>query len=190
LHRHRQYDAQVARHPLIEHLTNHALRTDGPFTLRSGEVSEWYLDARQTTFDGEGAWHVGEAILEVLDPSVDAVGGLTMGADPIAVATALVANQQGRALRAFSVRKTEKTHGTGGRLVGPVAAGDRVAILEDTTTTGEAAVEAARQVMDERIVVVQAIALVDRSGGKTGARFSELGIPYVGLVTPADLGVS
>ncbi|MCI0426050.1 MAG: orotate phosphoribosyltransferase, partial [Actinobacteria bacterium] len=89
----------MSRTSLIDHLASHALRTDGPFTLRSGVVSDWYLDARQTTFDGEGAWVVGEAVLEVLDTSVEAVGGLTMGADPIAVATAMVAWSRGRPLR-------------------------------------------------------------------------------------------
>jgi orotate phosphoribosyltransferase len=174
---------------LIEHLKTHALRTDGPFTLRSGEVSQWYLDARQTTFDGVGAGLVGEAVLDVLDPSVEAVGGMTMGADPIAIATALVAARAGRPLRAFSIRKEQKDHGVGGRLVGPVVAGCVVAILEDTTTTGGAAVEAADHAREAGLVVVQAIALVDRSAGRASARFEALGIPHVSLVTPAELGV-
>jgi orotate phosphoribosyltransferase len=180
----------VSRQALVDHLASHALRTDGPFTLRSGEVSDWYLDARQTTFDGEGAWRVGSAVLEVLDPSVEAVGGMTMGADPIAVATAMSAFSSGRHLRAFSIRKTAKEHGTGGRLVGPVAEGDRVAILEDTTTTGGAAVEAAQQAVEEGLVVVQAISLVDRSNGSAAERFAAMGIPYRALLAPADLGVS
>ncbi|MDP9494895.1 MAG: orotate phosphoribosyltransferase, partial [Actinomycetota bacterium] len=123
---------------LIEHLRTHALRTDGPFTLRSGAVTSWYLDARQTTLSGTGAWLVGEAVLKVVDPSALAIGGMTMGADPIAVATAMVAARNGRELSAFSIRKEAKDHGTGGRVVGPVPPGTRVAILEDTTTTGSA----------------------------------------------------
>lgn len=174
---------------LKDHLAHHALRTDGPFTLRSGAVSSWYVDARQTTFDGVGARLVGEAVLEVLLPEVEALGGMTMGADPIAVATALVAAERGRDLRAFSVRKDEKGHGAGGRLVGPVTRGARVAIVEDATTTGGAAVEAAEAVMAEGLIVVQAIALVDRSSGKAGARFRSLGVPHVSLIEPADLGV-
>jgi orotate phosphoribosyltransferase len=158
--------------------------------LRSGEESSWYLDARQTTFDGAGAHLVGEAVLGALDPSVEAVGGLTMGADPIAVATAMVAAVGGRHLQAFSIRKEEKDHGVGGRLVGPVKPGRRVAILEDTTTTGAAAGEAADVAEAAGLVVVQVIALVDRSHGSAAEKFSARGIPQVSLVTPDDLGVS
>jgi len=186
----RQYDGDVARQALIEHLRLHALRTDGPFTLRSGAVSSWYLDGRQTTFDGAGAVLVGRAVLEVLDPAVEAVGGMTMGADPISIAVAMVASESDRHLRAFSIRKTEKDHGMGGRLVGPITAGDSVAILEDTTTTGGAAVEAANYAISRDLDVVQAIALVDRSQGLARSKFAALGIPHVSLVTPADLGVS
>lgn len=186
----REYHALVTSSPLVDHLRNNALRLDGPFTLRSGEESAWYLDARQTTFDGEGAGLVGRAVLEVLAPSVEAVGGMTMGADPIAIATAMVAAGQGRSLRAFSIRKAAKDHGVGGRLVGPVSSGCKVAILEDTTTTGAAAGEAADVAMAEGLIVIQVIALVDRSRGAAAARFSERGIPQVALVTPNDLGVS
>ena len=112
-----------------------------------------------------------------------------MGADPIAVATAMVAVEAGRPLKAFSIRKEAKTHGVGGRLVGPVTPGTRVAILEDTTTTGGAAVEAAGAAEEAGLVIVQAISLVDRSGGEAEARFASLGIPYQALIRPEDLGV-
>lgn len=184
-----QYDGVVARQLLIDHLIANALRTDGPFTLRSGEVSDWYVDARQTTFDGEGARRVGAMVLSVLKPDVEAVGGMTMGADPIAVATAIAASLEGRPLRAFSIRKEAKDHGTGGRLVGPVDSSMPVAVLEDTTTTGGAAVEAARYLLDEGFQVVQAIALVDRSNGRARENFEALGIEHLALVTPDDLGV-
>lgn len=180
----------VSATALLDHLKAHAIRTDGPFTLSSGEVSDWYLDARQTTFDGTGAQLVGGAVLEVLESEAEAVGGMTMGADPIAIATALVAVGRGRSLKAFSIRKTAKDHGTGGRLVGPVYPGMRVGILEDTTTTGSSAVEATRAAHAEGLEVVQAIALVDRSRGAAAEAFSELAIPYVALITPADLGVT
>ncbi len=179
----------MPRDALIAHLKTHALRTDGPFTLRSGAASSWYLDARKTTFDGEGALATGLAVLEVLDPTVEALGGMTMGADPVALATMLAGTMEGRELKAFSIRAAPKDHGTGGRLVGPVAAGDRVAIVEDTTTTGGAAIEAAQYALDEGLVIVQAIAVVDRSGGEAARRFAELGVPHVALVTPQDLGV-
>lgn len=174
---------------LIEHLRDHAVRTDGPFTLRSGEVSDWYIDARQTTFDGWGAILVGEAVLAAVDPDVTAVGGMTMGADPIAVATAMSAARARRPLQSFSIRKESKDHGTGGRLVGPVVVGDVVAVIDDTTTTGSALVESIEVLRDAGIEVAQAVALVDRSDGAVALRLSDLAIPYVAIVTPADLGV-
>lgn len=179
----------MASRALIDHLSANALRTDGPFTLTSGGVSEWYIDARQTTFDGVGARHVGEAVLDVLEPAVKAVGGMTMGADPIAIATAMIAADRGRDVKAFSIRKQAKDHGTGGRLVGPIDQSMPLAILEDTTTTGSSAVDAARYLLDEGFEIVQAIALVDRSDGKARGNFETLGIDHVALITPADLGL-
>lgn len=174
---------------LIAHLKSHAIRTDGPFTLRSGEVSPWYLDARQTTLDGIGAGLVGTAVLSVLADDVEAVGGMTMGADPLSVATAMVAARTGRHLKAFTIRKEAKDHGLGGRVVGPVGRGSKAAIIEDTTTTGGAAIEAAEAAVDAGLEVVQAIALVDRSQGAAAARFETFGIPFIGMITPESLGV-
>lgn len=185
-----QYDGPVPLAALVEHLVANSLRTDGPFTLRSGAVSDWYLDARQTTFDGEGARLVGAAVLAVLHPAARAVGGMTMGADPIAVATAMVAAESGRDLKAFSIRTTEKDHGVGGRLVGPIDVAMPVVVVEDTTTTGGAAVEAARYLLDQGFTIVQAIALVDRSEGRAAANFAELGIGHRALIVPSDLGVA
>ena len=183
-------DFSENREALLEHLRAHALRTDGPFTLRSGAVASWYLDARQTTFDGSGALTVAEAVLEVLDQRVEAIGGMTMGADPIAVAGAMLAAQRGRPLRSFSIRKAAKSHGAGGRLVGPVGAGDIVAVLEDTTTTGGALLEAINEAVSSGLQVVQAIALVDRSGDLVRDRVTEAGFSYLALATPQDLGVA
>ncbi len=179
----------AAKRELVTHLLENAVRTDGPFTLRSGEVSNWYIDARQTTFSGVGARLVGSAVLAEIPEGVDAVGGMTMGADPIAVATALVAADSGGRLVSFSIRKEAKDHGTGGRLVGPVGVGSRVVALEDTTTTGSALIEAIEALHEAGVAVVKAIALVDRSNGATAGRVEALGIPYVALVTPQDLGV-
>jgi orotate phosphoribosyltransferase len=182
-------DFSVKRQQLLEHLRSNALRTDGPFRLRSGISSDWYLDARQTTFDGTGARLVGEAVLEVLNEQVQAVGGMTMGADPIGVATAIAGERSGRPLRAFSIRKQEKTHGTEGRLVGPVGPGDVVAVLEDTTTTGAALFEAIEVAVAFGLEVNQALSLVDRSGAAVRSRMYEMGIEYRALITPGDLGV-
>lgn len=171
---------------LIDHLARCSLRTDGPFTLASGATADWYLDARQTTFSADGGRLVGAAVLEVLDPRVRAVGGMTMGADPIAFAAAF--GSDGR-IDAFSIRKAEKDHGTGGRLVGPVEPGTPVAILEDTTTTGTALVEAIDVAEAAGLAVVQAIALFDRSGDTVRDLMRQRALPYVALAVPSDLGV-
>lgn len=176
----------TARDALIGHLRARSLRTDGPFTLSSGAVTDWYIDARQTTFSGVGGPLVAAAVSEVLADDVVAVGGMTMGADPIAFATAYLS---GGRLDAFSIRKEEKTHGLGGRLVGPVGSGTRVAIVEDTTTTGSAFLDAVDVARDNGLVVSQAIVILDRSGDTVGGLMSERSIPYVALATPADLGV-
>ena len=178
-----------ARSALAEHLHSHAIRTDGPFTLRSGAMSDWYLDARQTTFSGAGALLVGAAIFEQLD-DVDAVGGLTMGADPVALGTAMHAAQNGASLKAFSIRKEAKDHGIGGRLVGPVSPGDRVAMVEDTTTTGGAFFEAMDVALEEGLHVVQAVVLVDRSGDKVSELMKRRGVKYSIVLRPEDLGFS
>jgi orotate phosphoribosyltransferase len=175
---------------LVEHLKAHSVRTDGgPYTLRSGEISSWYIDARQTTFDGEGAMAVGAAMLPLIEHDVVAVGGMTIGADPLALAIAMMAASAGRPLRAFSIRKEPKGHGLGGRLVGPVSSGDRVAMLEDTTTTGGALLEALDVAQAEGLVVEQVISLVDRSSGRVAALVEERGLTYRALVTPQMLGV-
>ena len=177
------------REALVKHLKDHALQTGGSFRLRSGPTSSWYVDARHTTFDGLGAVLVGRCLLEVLDPAVRALGGMTMGADPMAVATALLGSLEGRELRAFSIRKEVKDHGTGGRLVGPVESGDPVAVLEDTTTTGGALLEAIRVAGEAGLHVLQAVALVDRSGGEVAELLALQRTPYLALVTPGELGV-
>jgi orotate phosphoribosyltransferase len=182
-----QKKLEDSREALIEMLRVRSLLTEGPYTLRSGELSQWYLDGRRTTMDGEGATLVGRVVLGVLDPAAGAIGGLTMGADPIAIATAVVAHQAGIALRAFSVRKEAKAHGLGGRIVGPLEAGEAVTVLEDTTSTGGAFVEAIKVMQNAGYQVVQAIAVVDRSTGEVSKIMSDLGIPYVALVTPEDL---
>ena len=177
------------RQELAGHLREHAVRTDGPFTLRSGVATDWYLDARQTTFSGSGARLVGRVVLDRVRDEVEAVGGLTMGADPVAVAVAIAAAEAERSLSAFSIRKEAKGHGTGGRLVGPVGPGTRVAMLEDTTTTGSALLEAIAVARSEGLEIVQAIALIDRSEGEVSRRMEEIDVPYAAVILPRDLGV-
>jgi orotate phosphoribosyltransferase len=178
----------LSRHQieLVAHLRSHGLHTNGPYTLSSGTTSSWYLDGRQTTFDGAGARIVGRCVLEVLDPAATAVGGMTLGADPIAVAAAVLAETP---LRAFSVRKEAKDHGIGGRLVGPIRSGDKAVVVEDTVTTGGSMTAAIKVLHTEGVAVIQAIVLVDRSDGAASDRLAAAGVPLVALLTPADLGV-
>lgn len=176
-----------ARAALIDALRRHALKTDGPFTLASGIVTDWYMDARLVTFSGTGAPVVAAAVNEVLDGEVAAVGGMTMGADPISFAVAFLSNG---ALDAFSIRKAVKDHGMGGRLVGPVESGTKVAIVEDTTSTGAAFAGAVDVALEHGLDVIQAIVLFDRSDGAAAQALAQRGVPYVPLSVPEDLGVS
>ena len=178
---------EALREGIIDHLKRYALSTDGPFQLSSGGTSDWYLDGRQTTFSGEGGRLVGRCVGRMMDQGATAIGGLTMGADPVAVSVALLAN---RPLKAFSIRKQTKTHGTGGRLVGPVGRGDKVVVVDDTTTTGASLVEAVEVLRGEGIEVVQAIVVVDRSHGAAAAGVEAVGVPFAAVVGPEDLGLT
>jgi orotate phosphoribosyltransferase len=109
-----------------------------------------------------------------------------MGADPIALATAMSADPP---LRAFSIRKETKAHGVGGRLVGPVGSGDRVLVVEDTTTTGAALIEAIGVLVEAGVEIAAAVAIVDRSGDAVARRLAAIGVPYQVLVSTEDLGV-
>ena len=171
---------------LIEHFRAHSLRTDGPFLLSSGNVSDWYLDGRQTTYDGVGARLVGICIRHLLVPEATAVGGLTMGADPVAISTALITDPP---LVAFSVRKEAKHYGVGGRVVGPVTPGDRAVVVDDTTTTGTSLVEATEVLRSEGIEVIQALVVVDRSFGAADNQMAALDVRYEAVLVPEDLGV-
>src|SRR3712207_3353931 len=121
----------------------------GQFTLSSGRQSSLYIDARLTTMSPEGLALIGPLGLGVLRDAkwrVDAVGGLTLGADPIAYAISYASMLAGEPVRAFTVRKEAKTHGTGQLIEGPFRAGDRVAVVEDVITTGASALRAAEAV--------------------------------------------
>ena len=114
---------------------------------------------------------------------------MTMGADPISVACVGHAAKQGSNLKAFSVRKKAKKHGTGGRLVGPVQAGDQVAIVDDVVTTGRSLTEVIQVAEKEGLQVKQVIALVDRSNGEASRVLSAYNLPYVSVLTPKCLGL-
>ncbi len=171
-----------ARAELLEALRRHSLRT-GEFTLASGRTSSWYLDARQVTFRGDCVEIVGRAVLEAVDGlDFDAAGGLTLGADPVALAVALVSGR-----RAFAVRKEAKGHGAGGRMAGAVQAGDRVLVVDDAVTTGGSTLQAVKAVRDFGAVIVGAACLLDR-GGELGGALANLQIPFFPVLGAPDLG--
>jgi len=176
----------VSDSALIEHLLRHSVRT-GTFTLKSGRTSSWFIDSKQTVCRPDGIVLVAAAMLAVLPDDVTAIGGLTMGADPVAFGVAAIAAAQGRALRSFSVRKEEKDHGGGGRIAGALEAGDRVALTEDTVTRGTSVLEAAAVVRAAGAVPVIVVPVVDR-GGTCEARCAAEGIAYRALVTAPELG--
>lgn len=174
-----------ARGRLAEAFRTHAIR-EGEFELSSGATTNWYLDGRQVTFRGDCQPLVGEAVLELLDAEgigdFDAVGGMTLGADPVAIATATATGA-----RAFSVRKEPKGHGVGGRFAGPVDPDDRVLAVEDTVTTGGSFLTAIDAIEELGCEIVAAVCLLDRGGviaetlATRNVRFhAVLGAPDVG----------
>lgn len=161
----------------------------GQFTLASGRQSTLYIDARLTTMHPEGLALVGTLGLAALEGSgwgVAALGGLTLGADPIAYAIAHASQLAGRPLRAFTVRKEPKQHGTGRQVEGPFTAGDRVAIVEDVITTGGSALKAIDAVRRAGGDIAGVLALVDREEGGREA-IEQAGVPVLPLVTASEL---
>lgn len=171
---------------LRDHLLAHAVRR-GDFVLKSGRRSSWFVDAKQTTCDPDGMLLVADALLTVLPGEVTAIGGLTMGADGVAFATAGIAAARGRRLRAFSVRKEVKDHGAGGRIAGVLHPGDRVAVVEDAVTRGVSMLEAAEAAAAAGAEPVLLAPVVDR-GGTCAALAEARGLAFRALVTAEDLG--
>lgn len=172
-----------------------------PVTLSSGQPSHFYIDCKQTVLTGEGHILVGACFAELLQRAEHvhprpgqlqhaAVGGLTMGADPLASATALWSTLHGRALDAIYVRKEPKGHGTGAFLEGTkhVPPGSRVAIVEDVVTTGNASKTAAERLRDHGFVVDTVLTIVDREAGGREA-LAALGLDLFALFTVADFPV-
>ncbi|HVM41080.1 MAG TPA: orotate phosphoribosyltransferase [Acidimicrobiia bacterium] len=176
-----------AREQLVEALRTYAIR-EGEFTLASGRTSSWYLDGRQVTFRGDLQPVIGRAVVDTLDAAgvgdFDAVGGLTLGADPVAVAVATA-----KGIRAFSVRKEPKGHGAGGRMAGPVEPGDRVLVVDDTITTGGSLIQAVEAIRDFGCEIVAATCLLDR-GGVVGSRLETMGVPFHPVLGAPDVGQS
>lgn len=161
----------------------------GDFVLASGKQSSFYIDARLTTMSGEGLAVIGTLGLERLAArgwTPRAVGGLTLGADPVAYALAAAARAQGRPLDAFTVRKQAKTHGTGKRIEGCFAAGMPVVIVEDVITSGGSAHEAIVAVESEGGTVLGVLAVVDREEGGRHV-LEQAGYAVEALVTASEL---
>jgi orotate phosphoribosyltransferase len=173
---------------LRQQLLDHAILR-GDFVLKSGKRSTWFIDVKASVCRPEGIVLVAELMLRSLGHEVTALGGQTMGADPIAFGVAAIAASRGRALRSFAIRKEPKDHGPGGWVAGVLDSSDRVVVVEDASTRGTsmlAAVEAVRAVGAE---VVGALSVVDR-GGSAGRLLGDLGIPYHALLSAPELGLS
>ena len=181
-----ELDADTRLAILRAHLLEHSVRR-GDFVLKSGRTSSWFIDSKQTVCRPGGMLLVAEAMLDVLPDEATAIGGLTMGADPVAFVTAGLAAGRGRALKAFSIRKEEKDHGAGGRVAGALDAGDRVVVTEDTVTRGTSMLQAVEAVRAAGADVVLAVAVVDR-GGAAGALLEKAGVAFRALVGAPDLG--
>ncbi len=176
-----------ARFPnLRDHLLAHAVRT-GDFTLKSGKKSNWFIDAKATPCSPDGMLAVADALLATIPDDTTALGGLTMGADAVAFATAGIAATRGRMLVSFSVRKEVKDHGAGGRIAGVLRPGDKVVVTEDVVTRGVSMLEAAEVITQAGAHVVLLVPMVDR-GGTVTAMAAEHGYDVCPLVTAPELG--
>jgi orotate phosphoribosyltransferase len=161
----------------------------GKVTLASGREADYYVDMRRVTLDAEAAPAIGRTMLALTDDwDFDAVGGLTLGADPIAVAMMHQAGAAGRTLDAFVIRKSQKVHGLQKLIEGPSVEGRRVLAVEDTSTTGGSVLEAVRALRDAGATVVGVAVVVDRDTGARQAVEAE-GLEYRYAVGISDLDI-
>src|SRR4051794_15646275 len=161
----------------------------GKVTLSSGKEADYYVDLRRITLDGQAAPLVGRVMLELTeDWQYDAVGGLTLGADPIAISMLHAAAAAGRELDAFVVRKAEKAHGLQRRIEGPDVAGRRVLAVEDTSTTGGSVLTAVSALREAGAEVVGVAVIADRATGAAEKVEAE-GLEYRFAFGLEDLGL-
>ena len=167
-------------------ITNKAV-VHGKVILSSGKEANYYVDLRRVTLDSEAAPLVGEVMLELTkDFDFEAVGGLTLGADPVATAMMHIAAKRGQKLNSFVVRKSEKAHGLQRRIEGPDVKGKKVLAVEDTSTTGGSVLTAVEALRAEGAIVVAVAVIVER-GAK--AAIESAGLPYLAAYSPSDLGL-
>lgn len=178
------------RAALITLLTERSVRF-GDFVLASGARSSWYIDCRLTTMSAPGQVLIGPLGLDAIRLAgwqPDAIGGLTMGADPVAYAIAAASTRAGPMIDAFSVRKEAKRHGTGRRIEGNFKPGNRIVVIEDVITSGGSALTAIDAIREEGGEVLGLLALVDReSGGR--AKIEAAGVAVHALVNASELGI-
>lgn len=173
---------------LVKLVREHAVEF-GEFTLASGQKSHFYIDCRKVTLLSAGAALIGYGILDLMvEEPFDAVGGLTLGADPILASVLTIAGQRGRHLRGFIVRKEAKGHGKGKRVEGSVLPGNRVVIVEDVATTGGSCFQAIEAVEQLGCRVARVVTVLDRLAGAEAA-FAERGYHFSSLLTLRDLGL-
>lgn len=175
---------------LMEIVRRRSYGTGVQIKLASGRMSDFYFNLKPTMLDPEGAWRIGSLIVDALkDDAIDMIGGLEMGAVPIATAVAAVSFAKGRPLATFFVRKQAKEHGTQslieGLVKGDTIVGRRVAIVEDVTTTGGSALKAIEAVRAAGATPVLALTIVGREEGAVDA-FRAAGVPFRALLTRRD----
>ncbi|NBV90456.1 MAG: orotate phosphoribosyltransferase [Actinobacteria bacterium] len=159
----------------------------GKVILSSGKEADYYVDLRRVTLDSIAAPIIGRVMLDLLkDVEFDAVGGLTLGADPVATAMLHAAAAGGRKLDAFVVRKAEKAHGLQRRIEGPDVAGRKVVAVEDTSTTGGSVMTAVEALREAGAEVVAVAVIVERGAAQT---IADAGLPYFAAYQLSDLGL-
>ncbi|MEY3696736.1 MAG: hypothetical protein RJA41_386 [Actinomycetota bacterium] len=175
-----------SKNALREEIINKAV-VHGKVILSSGKEADYYVDLRRVTLDSVAAPLVGDVMLDLCaEFEFDAVGGLTLGADPVATAMLHAANRRGRKLDAFVVRKSEKAHGLQRRIEGPDVKGRKVLAVEDTSTTGGSVLTAVEALEAEGAIVVGVAVIVDRGAG---AKIEEAGYKYLAAYTLPELGL-
>ena len=177
------------REALVAQVRHKALKF-GDFTLTSGKKATHYLDGKQVTLDPGGARLIAEGILDMLDSDnlPAAVGGMSIGADPITAAVITMSAVRGTPVSGFMVRRESKGHGTNQYVEGPVQPGDEVVIVEDVVTTGGSSLEAIKRAEAFGLKVTRVIAIIDRMEGGAEA-FAEAGYPFSSLLTILDFGI-
>ena len=175
-----------ARESLKNEILNKAV-VHGKVILSSGKEADYYVDLRRVTLDSVAAPLVGEVMLELTkDLDYEAVGGLTLGADPVATAMMHVAGQKGRKLDSFVVRKAEKAHGLQRRIEGPDIKGKKVLAVEDTSTTGGSVLTAVEALKEAGAIVVAVAVIVERGAAP---KVKEAGLEYRAAYQLSDLGL-